>query len=300
MNPSQTELGTLPPNWYMLLHMLCSYLLGFLCYQLPALFGAPVESDFYQSLIQIFYLALVAVIPSLFYFRQESFAGFRKEALEPMRPKRIPLYVMLAVVLWCAGTFLNVLADLLLQPLGILPPEQISPSREPAVMVLGFLSVCVAAPVFEEFFFRGVLVSAFSRYGKIAAILGSSLLFTIAHNSITIFMLPLLYGLVCSSVRLRERSIFPCILIHACCNFISWTLMFFGDSPGLAYIINLTVLSLGVAAVLLLLFRLLFLLLKRRSQLGTGLRNFAGGFFCDKVWIAIFLLYLLNNITTHT
>ena len=75
--------------------------------------------------------------------------------------------------------------------------------------------------------------------------------------------------------------------------------MFFGDSPGLAYIINLTVMSLGVAAVFSLLVRFFFLLLKRRRQLGTGLRDFTSGFFCDKAWIAIFMLYLLNNITTQ-
>jgi hypothetical protein len=84
-----------------------------------------------------------------------------------------------------------------------------------------FLSGCVAAPVFEEFVYRGVLFLGLrGRMGTVGALVFSTVVFAIAHSqydwegilSVGVF------GACCGVLAWRTGSILPGIILHAIYN----------------------------------------------------------------------------------
>lgn len=83
------------------------------------------------------------------------------------------------------------------------------------------MSLLVIAPLFEEFYFRGILINYFKdNYGSFWAILLSSFYFSFIHYNIaaspTLFALGILLGIV----AFISNSIIYCIFIHMLFNSI--------------------------------------------------------------------------------
>jgi membrane protease YdiL (CAAX protease family) len=85
--------------------------------------------------------------------------------------------------------------------------------------VAATLAVCVMAPLLEEMLFRGIVLRGFlQRYSRWQAILGSALLFGVAHLNIYQFVVGLVLGTVLGWLYERTRSLIPCIALHAAYN----------------------------------------------------------------------------------
>ncbi|MEJ1167426.1 CPBP family intramembrane glutamic endopeptidase [Variovorax sp. CCNWLW235] len=85
--------------------------------------------------------------------------------------------------------------------------------------VAATLAVCVMAPLLEEMLFRGIVLRGFlQRYSRWQAILGSALLFGVAHMNIYQFVVGLVLGTVLGWLYERTRSLIPCIALHAAYN----------------------------------------------------------------------------------
>ena len=83
--------------------------------------------------------------------------------------------------------------------------------------MLGAIVLIVGAPVIEEVYFRGLLYDRFARWGVAAAIIGTALLFTVAHG-VGIWDPPrLLVGLALGLAR-RTKSLWFTIAAHAAWN----------------------------------------------------------------------------------
>jgi hypothetical protein len=73
----------------------------------------------------------------------------------------------------------------------------------------------VAAPVAEEFFFRGRLVPWLAqRLDRVSAVTLSALAFACAHGDASQVLVALPLGLLLGSVRIAGASLLPCILVH--------------------------------------------------------------------------------------
>lgn len=102
------------------------------------------------------------------------------------------------------------------------PAEYVEALRSAGSLPLLALALCVAAPVFEELFFRGFLLGnlAASRLGTWGAITVVSLLFSAVHgptdawSAITV----LFSALVLAAARVRTGSTIPGIAMHALGN----------------------------------------------------------------------------------
>ena len=78
---------------------------------------------------------------------------------------------------------------------------------------------CAIAPVVEEMLFRGIVLRGFlHRYGRAQAILGSAVLFGVAHLNIYQFVAALVIGALSGWIYQRGRSLVPCIALHAAYN----------------------------------------------------------------------------------
>ncbi len=91
---------------------------------------------------------------------------------------------------------------------------------------LFFLTIVVAAPLFEELFFRGYLMSAIERVGMpmtVGAILSAGL-WAVIHVQYEAFYLAILFvmGLLLAAARIRTGSVLPCLAMHAAANLIAF------------------------------------------------------------------------------
>jgi hypothetical protein len=90
--------------------------------------------------------------------------------------------------------------------------------------LLLFLTACIAAPVFEELIFRGFLLASLTRYLPVWGAIGvSSLIFAVAHLSISEVIPLTLLGSLLGFVYTRSRNLLSSILMHSLWN--SGTLM---------------------------------------------------------------------------
>ena len=82
------------------------------------------------------------------------------------------------------------------------------------------LLVCVViiSPVFEELLFRKVLLEELLPYGKVTAILISSMLFGMLHANLEQFLYTIFMGIVCANIVLITGKVRYAIYLHMAFN----------------------------------------------------------------------------------
>jgi membrane protease YdiL (CAAX protease family) len=81
------------------------------------------------------------------------------------------------------------------------------------------LALVVIAPITEELLFRGVLLRGLVRsYGERVGLLVSAVLFGLLHGRPAEALVAFVAGLVLGALRLRTRSVLPCIALHVGVN----------------------------------------------------------------------------------
>jgi hypothetical protein len=105
-----------------------------------------------------------------------------------------------------------------------LVPDGWDPERA-APFVANFVVVAVVAPIVEELVYRGVGIAVTAgRVGVPAAVAVTSLAFGLAHGLVVALPILTLFGVVLALVRLRTRSLYPAVALHAAFNAIALTL----------------------------------------------------------------------------
>lgn len=132
-----------------------------------------------------------------------------------------------AVLLWTGGLLLilgiNVLWGVVTEAFD-LPgqPDLVPLFGEGPFGLLGAVVVaCVIAPFAEEIFFRGFMYAGMrDRWGLIAGVAVSSLVFSIFHMSLSTLIPIAGMGAVFALLYERSNSLWPCIALHAAVNLI--------------------------------------------------------------------------------
>ncbi|KUG07389.1 hypothetical protein ASU33_13620 [Solirubrum puertoriconensis] len=133
------------------------------------------------------------------------------------------LYAIIAVAT-LALLYVRIPIHWLNLPSWSLPDMLLKLMAQPA---LGFVVLCVLAPVFEEWLFRGILLPGLMRnYGPTKAILQTSLLFGIIHLNPAQSLSAALLGVFLGWLYYRTGSLRACILVHAVNNFVAWVGLF--------------------------------------------------------------------------
>jgi membrane protease YdiL (CAAX protease family) len=92
-------------------------------------------------------------------------------------------------------------------------------NRDPVAITCFFLTASVAAPLFEETLFRGFLLPSLTRYVPTWGAIGlSSLLFALAHLSLSEILPLTALGAVLGLVYARSRNLLASILLHGLWN----------------------------------------------------------------------------------
>jgi len=101
-----------------------------------------------------------------------------------------------------------------------LVPEQWRPEdAAPFAANLGLTAVAV--PVVEELTFRGVGFSLLARYGHVIAIVGTGILFGVAHGLVLALPILVAFGIGLAWLRSRSGSVFPGMILHGTFNAVA-------------------------------------------------------------------------------
>jgi uncharacterized protein len=98
-----------------------------------------------------------------------------------------------------------------------LVPDKWEPKKAGA-FVLFFVVVSFVAPVVEELTYRGLGFSLLWSYGRWTAIVGTGVLFGIAHGLVVALPVLAVFGIALAWVRDRTRSVYPGMLLHGTFN----------------------------------------------------------------------------------
>ncbi|WP_341525110.1 lysostaphin resistance A-like protein [Nostoc sp. UHCC 0302] len=126
---------------------------------------------------------------------------------------------------YCAALPIVVIVSLINQQLwqgqgGSNPLLQLAlESQDSVALGIFFSTAAIAAPLFEELLFRGFLLPSITRYLPVwGAILVSSLLFAIAHLSLSEILPLTALGIVLGVVYTRSRNLLAPMLLHSLWN----------------------------------------------------------------------------------
>ena len=197
----------------------------------------------------IFLGELAFLIAPLLVLRQR---GLKVLDVVPLQPIKPLTYLMSLVIV--TGTIGVVsIYEILVLPFFPLPDFLVQFEKElaqggPISLVILILAGSVAAPLVEEFLFRGILTqSLFYRYGSILpAILVPTVIFALFHVAY-LFYLPAFIELLALAILLgwltvKTGNILIPILVHAIFNLSSFSSMLF---PGLDEVDTLSEIGLG-------------------------------------------------------
>ncbi|MBW4526562.1 MAG: CPBP family intramembrane metalloprotease [Phormidium tanganyikae FI6-MK23] len=91
--------------------------------------------------------------------------------------------------------------------------------RDPIALILFFVTAAIAAPLFEEIFFRGFLLASLTKYFSTwQAILLSGLIFAIVHLSLSEVAPLTVLGIILGFVYTRTQNLMASVLLHALWN----------------------------------------------------------------------------------
>ena len=139
------------------------------------------------------------------------------------RPVSLPRSVILTVTGLAVILGVNVLWGMAMVRFDIPGQPDLVPlfGEGPFGIVAAIAVACVVAPFAEEIFFRGFMFAGMrDRWGLLAGVLVSSLVFALFHMSLSTLVPIALMGAVFALLYERAGSLWPCIALHAIVNLI--------------------------------------------------------------------------------
>ena len=98
-----------------------------------------------------------------------------------------------------------------------LTPDAWDSSRAGAYAA-NFVAIAVVGPIVEELMYRGAGMTLLARYGTPVAVIGTAVAFGLGHGLLLALAALVYFGVVVALLRLKTRSVYPCILVHSAFN----------------------------------------------------------------------------------
>lgn len=156
--------------------------------------------------------------------------GYRFDKTVYKKPKRLGKAISWFVPMYGAGQIANIIV-LAVSFLLIHNQSAVEDTLTPIVssgtgsgawhLAFLFIQMVVLAPLFEEYWFRGVIQTSLMPYGNGFAILVSALCFGMAHGNIHQFCYTVIVGICLGYVRYASGSLMPTTIMHALFNSIA-------------------------------------------------------------------------------
>ena len=235
-----------------------------------------------------------------------SMVFFRKCDTRPIREKSLGVGAMILTIPICFGlTFLGSILGTIADEFaaGLLGTSASNPVAETTSAIDPWailLFLVILAPIFEEIFFRRVVIDRLRRYGDVPAIIFSGLAFGLIHGNFSQFFYATFLGMLFGAIYIHTGKLRHTILLHMVVNFMGGfytTVMV--DSP--AEELMTTILStLYLVSLALTIPALLYVSGKIKLQKGAVTLDSRQArrvrFFNLGLWLSV--LFLLANFAT--
>lgn len=202
---------------FLLEPLLFGYLFNTLFKYYPAL-----DNEVFRCSANIIISALTIFIPFLILAKKAKIRFLDSFKVNPEVPKKFWFYIPFTIgVGFFIGAVLSILfKDNLFKRFyeieGRLPVTT-------AGIILTYISVAFIPAIFEEWAFRGVLLRSLKPYGKVFALVVSSVIFGCMHISPPRIIFATVFGLLVGFIYIKTSSIWYGALIHLVNNTISVT-----------------------------------------------------------------------------
>lgn len=199
-----------------------------LCSILLFIFGANSLRGFQRTLVEVVsamvFLNFIPIIAGIFIMRFSP-----KKRMGELYAK--PRYFARSFGIFPAGygtaiacSFVTALIGLLFQGTPIEDSftgvSGVMTANDPASMALRAFHAVIFAPIFEEFWFRGMVMHSLKPYGNGFAIFVSAMLFGLTHANLGQFLYTTAIGVVLGYVAVQTGSIITTTVMHALFNMI--------------------------------------------------------------------------------
>jgi uncharacterized protein len=118
-------------------------------------------------------------------------------------------------------------AGLLLWALDATEEQGLTPdewdSSKAGAYAANFVAVAFVGPIVEELVYRGAGITFFAGFGSAVAVGVTALAFGLGHGLLLALPALVFFGLVTGVLRLRTRSVYPCLVVH--CGFNATSLI---------------------------------------------------------------------------
>ncbi len=281
---------------YILIGILASHITNFTYTAVLSFYNLSVRTPAYMYLGNLLYSVSLCLLPALIYFSSGKKESFRREYVGEIEIEKLIKCILFGICMWCAGQLINSISNVFLNKTGINQINQISGNKTPSSLIMGFLTVCVLGPVMEELFYRGVLWEQSGHIGVPAAIGICSFVFALAHGSVTVFMMPLIYGAASGYVMYKYKNILYPVIMHVICNLAAWLLSVCNISPRGDKVLAVFIIFVGFLTIIY----VSAVLINKRRQVISSLKKMFLFFASDIIWIIIIADFVLRNIKFHT
>ena len=140
----------------------------------------------------------------------------------------------------------------LLLPRAFSTPD-FSPTADPLSNLLLVFTSVIAAPLFEEYLFRGVCMMGLKRYGNGFSILVTSFLFALMHGNIPQAVPIFFFSLILCYADIRTGSLLPGLIFHIVNNAVAQMTLFIAQESVLILLALLMLIVMITAVVLFIL-----------------------------------------------
>lgn len=147
----------------------------------------------------------------------------------PMNVKKIQFgkYMLIGIFIQAVTGILYAIVQSVMQSGGISDyTSDIDTYVNSRAIIATAIYTCIVAPVTEELLYRGFVLKNLSRVSLRFGIIGSAVLFGLAHENIGQFMLAVPAGIFMARIVTKHNSVIPSVLVHMAMNttafFVCW------------------------------------------------------------------------------
>ena len=188
---------------------------------------------FVQAILQVvtedtsvLYLAICSILSPL------AIAGlivyqcfFKNQTIKILSINKFKVASLLPTLLLCLGMFLglgfvNLKFSQIMADLGVKIPQTTIPLHNFGQFLLFTLTLAILPAIFEELFFRGLLLNSLDGHGTIKKVIAVGLCFALYHCNLGQFIYQFIYGVAFCLLALYAKSVIPCIIAHFINNFV--------------------------------------------------------------------------------
>ena len=195
-----------------------------LSYSLRFTEGKPPKDLLYKWSTAVGNLIQFAIIAGIVY-GIAGLAGDRRGGVFALRrPTSWRTAFRIGIGIGVGMTVLTIILNPILKPgreQGV-TPDTWQPKHLAAYIANGVV-IAVVAPMVEELTFRGLGYSLLARYGRWTAIVGTGIVFALAHGLVNAFPVLAAFGIGLAYLRSRVDSVYPGMIVHGLFNAIALT-----------------------------------------------------------------------------